>query len=158
MDWPIFSAIGGVSVLAVAITLGTVAMVRATPEPSTKTVIAMAPLLRFEPRPDVGLRNGPEPVKSSPADYDAGAPTPVPPTKAAPQVSLSAPSEQPVRPVARPREQNRSLADGPVTAKPMLPNTRIAPSSLRPGQKEAMRRPTHAVITEAPRVLIVGLD
>src|SRR5439155_4153959 len=81
MDWPVIGAITGVTVLAAAVTVGAIAMVRSTPEPAKKTAV-MAPLLRFESRPEVGIINGPELPGLAPSNF--GKLPPPPPAKSAP--------------------------------------------------------------------------
>jgi hypothetical protein len=136
MDWPVIGAVSGVAALAVAVTLGTVAMVRSAPEPPKRTTAALAPLLRFEPRPEVGILNGPQLSSLNPADYGPGASARVQPP-AAPQPQATPPQAAPVRknpptttPVAKPVHPPEQLrpppAQGPVAARPLPPDPRLA--------------------------------
>src|SRR5262245_43160048 len=113
MDWPVIGAISGVSVLAIAVTVGAVAMVRSAPEPPKRATIAMAPLLRFEPRPEVGiLTGGPQLASLNPADYGASTPRGQP--KASSQASAppqaSAPQASPARRTPPPEAVARPVA------------------------------------------------
>jgi hypothetical protein len=136
MDWPVIGAVSGVAALAVAVTVGAVAMVRSAPEPPKKTTAALAPLLRFEPRPEVGILNGPQLSSLNPADYGAGTSARVQP-QGAPQSPATPPQAAPVRknppaaPVAKPAHPPEQLrpppAQGPVATRPLTPDPRFAP-------------------------------
>jgi hypothetical protein len=129
MDWPVIGAVSGVAALAVAVTVGAVAMVRSAPEPPKKTSAALAPLLRFEPRPEVGILNGPQLASLNPADYGPGAsarvqPQPVPPPQGAPQPQAAPVRKNPpaTTPIAKPAHSLEPLrpppSQGPVATRP----------------------------------------
>src|SRR5436190_22742967 len=105
MDWPVLGAIGGVGVLALAVTVGALAVVRATPEPPNKVVsTALTPLMGIETRPEVGILNGPPQLQPlDPADFGPNAvrvqpkaPPPAAPAKRTP------PPEHVARPASPP--------------------------------------------------------
>jgi hypothetical protein len=144
MDWPVIGAIGGVSVLAVAVTVAAVAMVRATPEPPKKVVVTgMAPLLRYESRPEVGILNGTQPTTLDPADYGpASQPQrvqPSTPQQAAPvrrnppPEHVARPQPQPhLQPQSQPLEQLQSPTHGPVASRPLAPGLNPARPQAEP--------------------------
>jgi len=133
MDWPVIGAITGVTVLGAAVTVGAIAMVRSTPEPAKKTAV-MAPLLRFESRPEVGIINGPELPGLTPSNFGKlpPRPPPAPPAKAAPAApaAKNPPPPTAARPgpalaALAPAERNYGMAHGPVAPRPLAPDPRF---------------------------------
>jgi len=131
MDWPVIGAITGVTVLAAAVTVGAIAMVRSTPEPAKKTAV-MAPLLRFESRPEVGIINGPELPGLTPSNFGK---LPPPPPAARAKAAPAAPAaKNPPSTAARPApalaalapaERNYGMAHGPVAPRPLTSDPRF---------------------------------
>src|SRR5438552_12088423 len=131
MDWPVIGAITGVTVLGAAVTVGAIAMVRSTPEPAKKTAV-MAPLLRFESRPEVGIINGPELPGLTPSNFGK---LPPPPPAARAKAAPAAPAaKNPPSTAARPApalaalapaERNYGMAHGPVATRPLAPDPRF---------------------------------
>src|SRR3977135_3947652 len=114
INWPVIGAIGGMSVLGIGVTVAAVAMVRATPEPPKKKVVVtgMAPLMRYETRPEVGILNGTQTTTLDPADFAPGAPRVQPKAhgraQAAPPVRRNPPPEHVARPQPQPHLQPQS--------------------------------------------------
>jgi hypothetical protein len=140
MDWPVIGAIAAVSVLAIGVTVAALAMVRATPEPPKKKVVVtgMAPLLRYESRPEVGILNGTQQTTLNPADFGAGSPSQRVQPKAPKQAPgrRNPPPEQTARPVLPPHEQLQSPSPthGPVASRPLAPGLNPArPPAEPPG-------------------------
>jgi len=139
MDWPVLGAIGGVAVLAVAVTVGALAVVRATPEPPKRLVsTGLKPLMRIEARPEIGIVNAPPQQQTlDPADFGpntvrmqpkAATPqAPPSPKRTAPPEHVARPEH--ARPVPAPSEQLRppTPAHGPVATGPAQFDPRVAP-------------------------------
>jgi hypothetical protein len=138
LDWPVIGAVAGVSVLAVVVTVGAVAMVRATPEPPKKpAVTGMAPLMRYETRPEVGILNGTQPTTLNPADFTPGAQAARPQPKGPQQAPAkrAPPPEHAARPVTPHSEQQLqppSPTHGPVASRPLVPGDNPARQQLEP--------------------------
>src|SRR2546421_12442621 len=127
MDWPVIGAITGVTVLGAAVTVGAIAMVRSTPEPAKKTAV-MAPLLRFESRPEVGIINGPELPGLMPSNFGKLPPRPpaAPQTKAAPVAPAAknpppaaAPKPRPALATRAPAGRSYAMAPSPPPPRPL---------------------------------------
>jgi hypothetical protein len=141
MDLPIIGAITGVSILAVAVTVGTVAMAHTMPEPARAKTIVMAPPLQSDSRSEVDTFRGQQPASLSPTDSGADYSVPTP-TQLAPMLDwfgdITAPAPAQTR---------------PATVRPMLRTKRNALTTVRP-----TRRPTHWASSDAPKMMmVVGL-
>ena len=132
MDWPVIGAITGVTVLAAAVTVGAIAMVRSTPQSAKRTAV-MAPLLRFESRPEVGIINGPELPGLTPSNFGKLPPRPpaarakagpaAPAAKNPPPAAAARPG--PALAALAPAERNYGMAHGPVAPRPLTSDPRF---------------------------------
>lgn len=127
MDWRVMGAVSGVTVLAVAVTLGAVAVVRSSPEPQ-KRPSTYAPPLRFEPRPKVGVLNGAEVTTIKSSNYGPAKPkAAAAPARPKPGPKLSSVSSKP-EPMLTPGKP-AALPQGPLaTPKPSAPDSHVAPA------------------------------
>jgi hypothetical protein len=120
-------------------------MVRATPEPPKKVVVTgMAPLLKFEARPEVGILNATQPTTLNPADFAPGAQPqrvqPKAPQQAAPPARRNPPPEHVARPPPQPHlppqsqplEQLQPPTHGPVASRPLAPGLNPARPQAEP--------------------------